>query len=119
MNKTIFLLLLLFLCVSSEALAEGANRISLPNTYRYRLSLKDKGGSPYSISRPEEFLSPKSIERRKRMGLAVDEYDLPISPKYLEAIRETGARVVRSGTIPYRWKYTILYKRKSSGRYPL
>ena len=103
MNKTIFLLLLLFLCVSSEALAEGANRISLPKTYRYRLSLKDKGGSPYSISRPEEFLSPKSIERRKRMGLAVDEYDLPISPKYLEAIRETGARVFNCS----KWKISI------------
>ena len=103
MNKTIFLLLLLFLCVSSEALAEGANRISLPKTYRYRLSLKDKGGSPYSISRPEEFLSPKSIERRKRMGLAVDEYDLPISPKYLEAIRETGARVFNCS----KWNNTV------------
>lgn len=37
----------------------------------YRLYLKDKDlmNTPYSVERPEEFLSSRSIERRKRQGL--------------------------------------------------
>ncbi|MDR2087709.1 MAG: S8 family peptidase [Dysgonamonadaceae bacterium] len=62
-------------------------------TVMYRLILTDKGISPYSIDRPEEFLSPKSIDRRIRQGFPVDETDLPISPTYFDAVIETGASI--------------------------
>ena len=39
--------------------------------YIWRYTLKDKQGSPYSIEHPGRFLSHKSIERRKRQGLAL------------------------------------------------
>ena len=102
--KTLFLLLfLLFLGATSPVMAEGATKVPLPPTYRYRLTLKDKGGSPYSVRHPEAFLSPKSIERRRRMGLAVDAHDLPVSPQYLEAIRKTGARIFNCS----KWNNTV------------
>jgi subtilisin family serine protease len=59
----------------------------------YRLVLKDKGNSPFSIHHPQSFLSQKSIDRRIRQGLTVDEVDLPIDPNYFEAIKATGADI--------------------------
>jgi subtilisin family serine protease len=59
----------------------------------YRLQLTDKGNPPYSIERPEEFLSPKSIERRIKQGFTVNETDLPIDSAYLNAITATGAGI--------------------------
>jgi subtilisin family serine protease len=69
----------------------------------YRLQLNDKGSSHYSIDRPEEFLSQKSIDRRIKQGFPVDETDLPIDPAYFEAIAETGASVRASS----KWLQTI------------
>ena len=45
----------------------------------YRLYLRDKDlqHTPFSVNRPEQFLSARSIERRKRQGLPVDVTDLP------------------------------------------
>ena len=70
----------------------------------YRLTLKDKEGSPYSLSHPEEFLSEKSLLRRQRQGLAVDSTDLPISPRYLELLAEAELRVVSRS----RWTNTVV-----------
>lgn len=50
----------------------------------------DKKYSPYCISRPEEFLSARAIERRKRDNIAVELYDLPVSQHYLNQIRQIG-----------------------------
>ncbi|MDR2682420.1 MAG: S8 family serine peptidase [Dysgonamonadaceae bacterium] len=69
----------------------------------YRLTLIDKGRPLYSIERPEEFLSAKSIERRARQGLALDASDLPIDPAYFQALTEAGATVRASS----KWLQTI------------
>jgi Subtilisin-like serine proteases len=62
-------------------------------TYMYRLELKDKGNSGYSIDNPLAFLSERSIERRTRQGLVIDETDLPISQEYIDALVEKGAKI--------------------------
>lgn len=33
--------------------------------YKYWVSLKDKAGSAYEITRPESYLSPRALERRR------------------------------------------------------
>ncbi|MDR1683452.1 MAG: S8 family serine peptidase [Candidatus Symbiothrix sp.] len=81
--RTSSFLLLIFFCVM-ECVAQPA---------MYRLLLTNKGSSPYNINQPEAFLSPKSIERRLKQHLAVNESDLPIDPAYFEAITETGATI--------------------------
>lgn len=63
------------------------------NSEMYRLTLKDKGNSPYSIERPQEFLSQKAIERRIKQGFAIDETDLPIDPEYFEELTSLGASI--------------------------
>ena len=47
------------------------------DTLKFRICLKDKAVTEYSLQRPEEFLSAKALERRHRQGLEVDSTDLP------------------------------------------
>lgn len=100
-------LLLLFAAVGLVAFAARhpkakTDSIAQPELH-YRLTLSDKAGSPYSLDRPGEFLSAKSLERRQRLGLTVDHYDLPITPSYLKAISATGARILNHS----KWNNTV------------
>ena len=52
----------------------------------YRITFSDKNNSPYSIERPEEYLSPRAIAKRERFNIPVIEQDLPVNPQYIEAI---------------------------------
>ena len=77
---------------------------SAEKTYKYRVSLKDKVGTTYSIDKPEEFLSEKAIERRNRQQLLVDETDLPVSQVYVDELKATGAKLVTSS----KWNNTVV-----------
>ena len=81
-----------------------ALHISSQESTMYRLILTDKGNTPYSIDRPEEFLSQKSIERRAKQGFSVNETDLPISPSYFEALTKAGASIFAHS----KWVKTIV-----------
>jgi len=52
----------------------------------YRITFSDKNNSPYSINRPEEYLSPRAIAKRERFNISITEQDLPVNPQYIEAI---------------------------------
>lgn len=67
---------------------------TLPKSFRYRVTLKDKAQSPYSLSRPSDFLSEKALARRAKYGIKVDHYDLPVSPTYLQHLRNLGVKVI-------------------------
>ena len=60
---------------------------------RYITFFKDKVGTPYSIERPEEFLSLRALMRRARHNLSVNTQDLPPNPTYLDGLRKAGAVV--------------------------
>lgn len=90
------MLLLSLLIITSVGYSQDYN-------YQFRLSLTDKGKTPYSIKKPEEFLSAKAIERRKRQGIAIDEADLPISQKYINEIENLGAVVIAKS----KWLKTV------------
>lgn len=62
-------------------------------TSRYLVLFKDKANSPFSITKPEEFLSARSIARRQRQGISVALRDLPPNPSYINQIAATGAIV--------------------------
>ena len=53
-------------------------------SFRFRVYLKDKGDSGYTLDNPEEYLSKESVERRNRQGISVSESDLPIAQAYLD-----------------------------------
>jgi len=94
MKKT--LILSAFIIVSFTLFAQDYN-------YKFRLSLKDKGKTSYSIHKPEEFLSPKAIERRQKQKIAIDSTDLPISDGYVKAVEGVGGVVVAKS----KWLNTI------------
>lgn len=63
---------------------------------RYLVLFKDKSASPYSVSKPTEFVSERSVLRRQRQNIAFTANDLPVNPAYLAAIKQTGASVIYS-----------------------
>lgn len=68
--------------------------LGIANTHaqfsRYIIRLKNKTGTPYSTGNPASFLSQRAIDRRFRYSIAIDETDLPITPRYLDSIKLAG-----------------------------
>lgn len=110
--KQVVFTFLLVACSSilSSARIEDTNLVSFPGgkclMYRIYLQDKDLEHNPFSIDRPEEFLSPRSLERRKRQNLPVDLTDLPVAPAYVEAVRRAGGEVVGKS----KWNNTLLVR---------
>ncbi len=48
---------------------------------------KDTAFNSFSLDRPEEFLSKKAIERRKRYNIPLELSDLPLSPRYVDSLK--------------------------------
>lgn len=72
--------------------------------YVFRIELTDKHGTPFSVNKPEEFLSQKSIERRKKQHCKIDQTDLPISPVYLKTIEKECGKIISKS----KWNNTVL-----------
>ena len=90
MKKLSFLFLFL-------GIAFMANAQIAPNFYWIQFS--DKNDSPYSIDNPEAYLSPRALQRRANQGIAIDEYDIPVNPQYLQAVADCGAELIN----PSKW----------------
>lgn len=65
-----------------------------PNTYWVKLA--DKKGTSFQISHPEDFLSQRSIDRRLKQQIPIDETDLPVSAFYLDSLKKLGLQVVHT-----------------------
>ena len=76
----------------------------------YRIMLTDKQGTTGSLEHPTRFLSRRSVERRKRQGLAVDSTDLPVSARYLRLIRNKDVDIIGQS----RWQNTVLVRLRDS-----
>ena len=90
--RRLFVLMTLLLIVGVTAYSQIA-----PD--RYWIQFADKNNTPYSIDRPEEFLSERAIQRRIKYGIALDEKDIPVNPSYIEAVKKTGAVILN----PSKW----------------
>ena len=88
MRKLFFLLLFILAAVGASARQD---------TLKYRISLKDKAATTYSLEHPEAFLSEKAIERRLKQNLPIDSTDLPVCRKYVDEIRRQGVKIVVTG----------------------
>ncbi|MBR4136422.1 MAG: S8 family serine peptidase [Bacteroidales bacterium] len=53
---------------------------------KYWVQFKDKKGTPYSVARPEEFLSPRAIAQRQHFRIPVTTTDLPVNPEYVRRV---------------------------------
>ncbi len=86
MKKILFAFFALFALMNTVAAQK--------NLDRYRIDFVDKRGTPYSVARPWEYLSPRALARRDRYGIPINFDDLPVAPRYINAVTATGAKVL-------------------------
>lgn len=104
--KAIFLLVLPMMMLMSAGTESSAAKKKYPGkkTYMFRVQLRDKSGTPYSLARPSAYLSQKAIERRARQHIAIDSTDLPVSTQYEKMLEKHGTSVVSKS----KWNNTVV-----------
>ncbi|QKZ14270.1 S8 family serine peptidase [Spirosoma sp. KUDC1026] len=95
-TRWLWLLLVTLLCYGHRSTGQS--------TQKYLVLLRDKANSPYSVDRPEQFLSQRSVLRRQKQNIMVKERDLPVNPAYVTQLRQAGATVWYSS----RWLNAVL-----------
>ena len=117
MRKTLILSMFMFLCCMVSAIAgvNSTEMISYPGgkCYMFRVTLKDKAHSRYSLSAPSEYLSLRAIERRKRQHIAIDSTDLPVNDVYLNAIAASKDLCIVGKS---KWNNTVLVRCSNPGK---
>lgn len=61
---------------------------------KYWIQFTDKQNSPFSIDRPEQFLSYRAIDRRIKYQIPVTEEDFPVNPDYRLTIEQLHVRIL-------------------------
>jgi len=82
---TLFLLLLTTVTLNAQVPAAPS---------RYVVYFRDKNNSPFSLNNPSQFLSQRALDRRTRYSIALDQYDIPVTPQYVTGIANTGAVIL-------------------------
>lgn len=95
----LFVLAACLICVCANA-----------QTNRYIVFFKDKTGTPFSLSEPSAYLSPRAIDRRMEQGIAVTEKDLPVVPAYIAGVAAAGTQTFFST----RWLNALLVECEAS-----
>jgi len=89
------LLFSLILFQSSFALFAQDSTVSYRQVYhKFWIQFSDKNNNPFSVERPHEFLSQKSLDRRSRQNIPVVANDLPVTPAYVDSVVNAGARLL-------------------------
>jgi len=60
----------------------------------YLAYFTDKQDTPFTIDKPTEYLTERSVLRRVKSGIPVTEEDLPVTPAYREALINNGVDVI-------------------------
>jgi len=98
-NLFIPILLFFFLCAFGQLPPQ-----SLSLNYKFRVYLKDKGTTTYTLNEPAQFLSEQAIERKQRQKVVIDESDFPVSREYFTLVEKAGGQVVSYS----KWFRTII-----------
>ncbi|MBN2893080.1 MAG: S8 family serine peptidase [Bacteroidales bacterium] len=113
MKRISLLMIVAFIFISTNLFSQ---REVSPN--HYCIYFKDKVGTPYSINKPQQFLSQKAIDRRTKYGIKVNNQDLPVNPQYVKQIKELGFEILNTSkwlncVIVYTKDKTLLEKVKN------
>lgn len=71
----------------------------------------DKGNNSWMKNNPASFLSQRSIERRAKRGISINESDLPLWSGYLSEIENAGFRIISKS----KWFNSITLETNSAG----
>ncbi|MFN0274961.1 MAG: S8 family peptidase [Chitinophagales bacterium] len=61
---------------------------------KYWIYFTDKDASVFSIHRPAEFLSQRSIDRRLKHNIGLSEQDIPVNENYVQQIEYAGGEII-------------------------
>lgn len=115
-DRTLSLFFTFMLCAAMLCASENGEtrKVSYPGgrTYMFRVMLKDKNGTPYSLDKPGEYLSLRAMERRSRQHIGIDSTDLPVNPQYVKSIEDKGVSVICRS----KWNNTVLVKTDNPNR---
>ena len=53
---------------------------------KYWVQFSDKNNTPFSVNRPEEFLSQRALQLRHKHRIPIDETDLPVNASYVQQV---------------------------------
>jgi serine protease AprX len=56
----------------------------------YWVQFTDKDQTPYSLSDPDAYLSPRALARRQHQSIPLDSLDLPVDPAYIAQLLAAG-----------------------------
>lgn len=59
----------------------------------YVIRLRDKGNH-FNVDNPQTFLTPNSILRKNRLGIDIDNSDVPVNEEYASEISNTGMKIL-------------------------
>lgn len=82
--------------VAADSADSAPRYVKVPKAWRFRVNFTDKDNNSYSLKRPLEFLSQKALDRRAKYKIKPDEYDLPVTPAYLEYLKGQGLKVINT-----------------------
>ena len=77
---------------------------SLSQENRYVVHFTNKINSPFSVDNPEQYLGPRSIQRRLKQEIPITEEDLPPNTSYINGLKSIGVQVFFSS----RWFNAVL-----------
>ncbi|MBN2480928.1 MAG: S8 family serine peptidase [Bacteroidales bacterium] len=96
--------MVLFLLIALPLRSQELYEQTAPETYR--IEFNDKNGSPFTTGHPEAFLSSRAIARRNKQGIGIVYSDIPVSPAYIDSIRNTGVTIHNVS----RWFNAVTFK---------
>ncbi len=79
---------MLCFCIFQKAEAQ------LSQLPKYRVEFTDKNNTPFSLSNPGDYLSPRAIQRRTNQGIAIDSTDLPVNQAYINGVLSIGGSLL-------------------------
>ncbi len=62
--------------------------------YKYWIEFTDKNNSPYSLTNPWAYLSPRAILRRVKYNIPIKLNDLPPNPQYIDSVVAKGVTLL-------------------------
>jgi serine protease AprX len=84
--------LLFLLLVLTGISTESFSQLNL--LAKYRIEFKDKNNTPYSLSVPSDYLSPRAIQRRTSQGISIDSTDIPVNQTYINGVLAIGGTLL-------------------------
>ena len=78
---------LLFLCAAADS-------VQAQTQQKHFIYFRDKANTPYSITKPAQYLSEAALKRRSKQKISIKERDLPVNPTYVAGVKNLGVEVL-------------------------